>query len=662
MVLHDATNAIAENDDWQTTQIGGVIASDQVAEIQGSGLAPGDPLECAVIATLAPGGYTVNVQGINGTTGVGLVEVFDLSANSGSLLVNMSTRGFVQTGDHVVIAGFVVVNEPTRVVIRAIGPSLAAFGVSDPLANPQLELHDGNSTIARNDNWQTTQLGGLIVTDQLAEIQNCQLAPSTSAESTIIATLSPGSYTVVVRGENNTTGNALVEVYALSPSFSVPLPILPVLEPTSSDGDADYYDITMQVGTKQIIPGKLTTIWGYNGMYPGPTIKARSGRRTVVRQLNNLQESISVHLHGGHTPPDSDGHPADLVGPGATKTYVYPNDQEAAILWYHDHAIDVTGRHVYMGLAAFYLLSDSFEDSLPLPKGNNDVALLIQDRLFNSDGSLSYPLTDNTIRTGVVGDTVLVNGAIQPYFHVGRRKVRFRMLNGSNARIYKLALSTGDSFTQIGSDGGLLPNPARRGAISLAPGERIDVVIDFSKYPIGTSVVLRNQDTFATPSIPDVMRFDVVREETDESSIPLTLRPMTRLPESSASVTRTFTLNQTFQNGRSDIWTINGQLYDPARLDAAPKLNATEIWTFQNNSGLAHPMHIHDIEWQIIDINGIAPPAGDDGMKDTFLVPGGGGTVRVIGTFTDHLGSYVSHCHILEHEDHAMMLNFAVQP
>jgi spore coat protein A len=580
-------------------------------------------------------------------------------------LVNLSARGLVGIGDDVMIGGFILVTQPTKVVMRAIGPSLGTWGLPNALANPQLELRDANGIIASNDDWQTTQLGGIIVADQVAEIKSYKLAPTNSAESTIVASLQPGSYTIIVRGVNNAEGQALVEVYtpsAISSAFSVALPILPVLSPTSVDSTTDYYDITMRVGTKQIVPGKLTTIWGYNGMYPGPTIKARGGRRTVVRQLNNLEESISVHLHGGHTPPESDGHPTDLVGPGGSKTYIYPNNQAAANLWYHDHAVDVTGRHVYMGLAGFYLISDDLEDSLPLPKGENDIALLIQDRLFNSDGSLNYPLTDNTIRTGVTGDTVLVNGAIQPYLQVGRRKVRFRILNGSNARIYKLALSTSDSFIQIGSDGGLLSEPAIRSVISLAPGERIDVVIDFAKYPLGTSVVLRNQDTSASPSIPEIMRFDVVRDETDDSSVPALLSPIVRLSESSATVTRTFTLNQTFQSGRNDIWTINGQLYDPARLDAAPQLDATEIWTFQNNSGQAHPMHIHDIAWQIIDTNGVPPPAGDDGMKDTFLVPGGGGVVRVIGRFTDYLGGYVSHCHILEHEDHAMMINFAVQP
>jgi hypothetical protein len=213
--LHDTTNTIGMNDDWQTTQIGGVITSDQVAEIQNSGLAPRDPLESALIATLPPGSYTAIVQGVNGGTGVGIVEVYDLDATSGSLLANISTRGFVQTGDNVMIGGFIVVTQPTRVIIRAIGPSLTQFGVPDALVNPQLELHDANSLIGRNDDWQTTQIGGIITSDQVAEIQNSQLAPTNPAESAIIVTLPPGSYTAIVRGVNNTTGNALVEVYSL---------------------------------------------------------------------------------------------------------------------------------------------------------------------------------------------------------------------------------------------------------------------------------------------------------------------------------------------------------------------------------------------------------------------------------------------------------------
>jgi hypothetical protein len=212
--LHDNTGTIGRNDNWQITQIGGVVTSDQVAEIQSSGLAPNDPAESAIIATLPPGSYTAIVQGASGGTGVGIVEVYDLFATTGSLLANISTRGFVQTGDNAMIGGFIVVTQPTRIILRAIGPSLAQFGVPDALANPQLELHDATGTIAQNNDWQTTQIGGIITSDQVAEIQNSQLAPTNSAESAIIATLQPGSYTAIVRGVNNNTGNALVEVYA----------------------------------------------------------------------------------------------------------------------------------------------------------------------------------------------------------------------------------------------------------------------------------------------------------------------------------------------------------------------------------------------------------------------------------------------------------------
>ncbi len=214
--LHDSTNTIGMNDNWQTTQIGGVITSDQVAEIQSSGLAPRDPAESALIATLAPGSYTAIVQGVSGGTGVGIAEVYDLERHQRIPPGQHQPReDSCKRETSAMIGGFIVVTQPTRVIIRAIGPSLTQFGVPDALANPQLELHDANNTLARNDDWQTTQIFGIITSDQVAEIQNSQLAPTNSAESAIIATLQPGNYTAIVRGVNNTTGNALVEVYSL---------------------------------------------------------------------------------------------------------------------------------------------------------------------------------------------------------------------------------------------------------------------------------------------------------------------------------------------------------------------------------------------------------------------------------------------------------------
>jgi hypothetical protein len=214
--LHDATGAlIASNYDWMTTVIGGIITGDQVVEIQTSGYAPTDPRESAIIAILPPGNYTAIVRGTDNMTGVALVEVYDLSPAPNSILGNISTRSFVQTGADVMIGGFIVQGtQPKRVIIRAVGPELTQYGVPDPLADPTLELHNAaGALIASNDNWMTTILGGIITSDQVQDIRDSGHAPTDPRESAIIATLPPGNYTAIVRGVNNTTGVALVEVY-----------------------------------------------------------------------------------------------------------------------------------------------------------------------------------------------------------------------------------------------------------------------------------------------------------------------------------------------------------------------------------------------------------------------------------------------------------------
>ena len=213
--LHDGTGAlIGTNDNWQHTIIGGIITSDQVSAIQDSGRAPTAASESAIIANLHPGNYTAIVSGVNNTAGVALVEVYDLSPAASSNLENISTRSFVQTGQNVMIGGFIVQGSGTqRVIVRAIGPELIQYGVTDPLANPMLELYDGTGAlIGTNDNWQTTILGGIITSNQVSELQNSGHAPTAASESAIIADLQPGNYTAIVRGVNNTTGVALVEV------------------------------------------------------------------------------------------------------------------------------------------------------------------------------------------------------------------------------------------------------------------------------------------------------------------------------------------------------------------------------------------------------------------------------------------------------------------
>ncbi len=445
--------------------------------------------------------------------------------------------------------------------------------------------------------------------------------------------------------------------------FRVPLPISPILLPTRSDATADFYEVTMRAAQAQILPGLSTTVWGYNGLFPGPTIMAEAGRLTVVRQRNHLPENMSVHLHGCHTPSASDGFPNDFIRPGAFKDYSYPNDDRASSYWYHDHAMDITGPHINMGLAAFYIIHDAVERSLPLPTGAQDVPLMICDRLFNADGSFFY---DTFNHDGFLGDTFLVNGAVQPFFQVSNRKYRFRFLNVSNARWYEFALSSGQPFIQIGTDGGLLPAPIVRPRFRQAPAERIDVIIDFSIYPVGTQIVLqsvlqmtsgRKLDGVSLQAPTPIMRFDVVRTEADTSAIPATLRPLPVMPESSAVRTRLFE----FQRDRG-AWTINGQFFDPNRVDAAIRLGTTEIWRLKNGGGgWAHPIHLHLSQFLVLDRNGGPIQIGDQGLKDTLQLEGGD-EVRVIGTFKDRVGRYVFHCHNLEHEDMRMMGRFDVEP
>ncbi len=446
-------------------------------------------------------------------------------------------------------------------------------------------------------------------------------------------------------------------------SFTRPLRIPPVLNPTSTTSSTDYYDMQVTQTTAEIIPGKSTPIIGYNGMTPGPTIKARVGHQTVVNFYNGLPSTtlggttgkIVTHLHGGHTPSADDGFPTDFVNPGSNRTYTYPNNQLPATMWYHDHTDMVTGPHVWYGLAGFYLLTDSVEEALNLPSGAYEVPLVIQDRNFDSSGNLVYTANMN----GETGDAVLVNGVVQPYFNIAKRKYRFRILNGSNSHFYRLALSNGASFKVLGMEGGLLPKPVTVTSITLAPAERADIVIDFSGIAVGSNLTLRNTLVSSTSTVYNLMRFNITTTASDTSTVPSTLRPFTKLNAADAVLTRNFTLSGGMIGG---MWTINGAPFDENVSIANPRVNTVEIWKFTNLSPMPHPIHIHQAMFQILDINGAAPPATHAGWKDTVVVPAFRGTVRIIAKFSDYTGRYVLHCHNLEHEDMAMMARFDVAP
>lgn len=448
-------------------------------------------------------------------------------------------------------------------------------------------------------------------------------------------------------------------------SFSQALRIPPVLNPTSSTGSADYYDLQVTQTSGTIIPGKSTPFIGYNGMTPGPTIKARVGRQAVVNVYNGLPSTtlgnttgkIVTHLHGGHTPSASDGFPTDYVNPGTSRTYTYPNNQLPSTMWYHDHTMDVTGPHVWYGMAGFYLLTDSTEEALNLPSGAYEVPLVIQDRKFNSSGQFVYNKTMN----GETGDAALVNGVVQPYFNVAKRKYRFRVLNGSNSRSYRLALSNGASFKVIGMEGGLLSAPVTVTSITLWPAERADIVIDFSGIAVGSNVTLRNTNVSSSNTMYNLMRFNVTTTATDTSTVPSTLRPMTRWTASQATVTRNFTLSGGGMMG-GGTWTINGSAFNANTPIHSSKLNVIERWNFTNQSMLNHPIHLHGAGFQILTVGGAAPAATHAGWKDVVVVPAMLGTASILVKFTDYTGKYVMHCHNLEHEDMAMMARFDVVP
>lgn len=483
-------------------------------------------------------------------------------------------------------------------------------------------------------------------------------------------------------------GQLLCSQLPLPRPFTVPLPIPPILTPIRTDGMADHYEITHQVATQEILPGVTTEIWGYNGVFPGPTIESYSGRQTLVNHRNLLPVPTVVHLHGGHTPATSDGYPTDLilpVGPNGasshtahvasmdphavftngTRLYEYPLRQRAATLWYHDHRMDFSAPSIWRGLAGFHLIHDDEERALPLPGGNRDIPLMITDRAFGADGSLRYPALDPNLShtpgvrddyvQGVLGDVVLVNGAPWPVLEVDAVRYRFRLLNASNSRRYRLALQPsargGGGLVQIGSDGGLLDHPVSHAAIDIAPAERFDVVIDFSRYPIGARVTLVN--LLGSDTTGNVMRFHVARHAHDDSHIPPRLAHIDTLHPDRATTTRDFLFRSTSDDG----WTINDHPFDPRRMNAMPRLGDVEIWRFTGH--FHHPIHLHLVQFQILSRNGEGPGPYDLGWKDTLdLRPAEQATV--IARFTDHKGRFVFHCHNLEHEDMAMMANFEV--
>lgn len=498
--------------------------------------------------------------------------------------------------------------------------------------------------------------------------------------------------------------------------FADELPIIETLKPQKKSDGSTYYEVTMKECFHKLhrdLPP--TRLWGYNGLFPGPTIDVNQGESIYVKWMNDLPDKhflpvdhtihhsesghqepdvrTVVHLHGGETPPDSDGYPEAWftrdfkeTGPYFEKeVYHYPNKQRGALLWYHDHAMAATRLNVYAGLAGMYIIRERKEKQLKLPAGEYDVPLMILDRTLNDDGSLSYPSgPDNPSETLPIpsivpflcGNTILVNGKAWPYMEVEPRTYRFRILNASNMRSFTLSLNNGGRFIQIGSDGGLLPRSVRTQTISLAPAERYDVLIDFSAFD-GEHIILTNGTGCGGDVDPDtdanVMQFRVTKplKGEDTSRKPKYLSAMPDMTSKRIHNIRTLKLTNTQDKYGRPVLTLNNKRWhDP--VTEAPKLGTTEIWSIINPMGGTHPIHLHLVSFQVLDRRpfdlerynkfgdivytgpAVPPPPSEKGWKDTVQAHSGE-VIRIAATFAPYSGRYVWHCHILEHEDYDMM-------
>ena len=487
-----------------------------------------------------------------------------------------------------------------------------------------------------------------------------------------------------------------------------------------------YYTVRTREGMHSFHPDLPTQkIWGYDGIYPGPTFVERYGVPAVVRIYNDLPSNsigygspeISTHLHNLHCGSESDGyagdfysaHPVKGHGPtltvsGAYKDHHYPHcyagyddvryhatngDPREALgtLWYHDHREGFTAPNIYRGLAGFYLLFDEIdsgneldtnEKALRLPSGvgKYDIPLLFQDKIFDSGGYMFFDPFENK---GLLGNKFCVNGKIQPFFQVERRKYRFRLLDGGPARFYEFYLTDrsgkNQGFTQISADGNLLPAPLSVSKVRLAPAERADIVIDFSNYRAGDQLFVVNrlfQDDGRGPeggsSNPrdaagllknpgiQLLRFDVTGDPPtpDKSRVPALLRELPPINLAEVVKKRTFEFDKV-----NEVWTVNGKIFDVEKPTAIVKRGTAEIWTLIGHGSWHHPVHIHFEEGRILSRNGKPPPPHEAGRRDVYVLAPDE-EVKVFIRFRDFTGKYMMHCHNTTHEDHAMMIRYDI--
>ncbi len=464
-------------------------------------------------------------------------------------------------------------------------------------------------------------------------------------------------------------GFVLLTIAVLFPSFAdnaaQTLPIPPLLESEILRDGTKLFRLEADEGERKFLNGKTTHTLGYNGDYLGPSIRVNRGDEVIIRVNNSLREPTTVHWHGADVPAESDGGPHQGIAPGESWDAVFRVQQQAATLWYHPHFVGTTGEQVYEGLAGLFIIEDENSGNLNLPMeyGVDDIPVILQERRFDRNGKFSYQPSMPDKMHGYFGNKILVNGAILPYKNVPRGPVRLRMLNGSNSSLLRITFDGLSKVYQVASDGGFLEKPVSLSYLVLSPGERAEVIADFS-LANGTSVIMNAESNGG--EIYDALEFRPVGVRQPAWEPMKSLVTVEDIPESEASITRRFAM----QSGMGARMTINGKVMNMDRIDERLRLGDTEIWEIENSDGMGggmmggmnqpHSFHVHAVQFRILDINGRAPPEQLAGWKDTVLLwPGD--RVRIIARYNSYKGLYMYHCHLLEHEDNGMMGQFLIE-
>lgn len=453
-----------------------------------------------------------------------------------------------------------------------------------------------------------------------------------------------------------------------------PLYIPPTIETTN-------ISLTLQEGTHEFYPGVTTNTMGANGDLLGPTLIMNQGDQVNITVNNQLQDQTTIHWHGMHVAPEDDGGPHTIIQPGGSWNPQFEVMDRAGLNWYHPHLHMMTNQHVSKGIAGMIIVKDAEEAALTLPRdyGVDDFPLVIQTKAFDASGQIAVMSELDT--------SLMVNGTVDPDLDVPSQVVRFRVLNGSSQRVYRLGFTNNMNFKIIGTDGGLLSAPVDLTRYQLAPGQRADVLVDLSGMQ-GQSISLMNYGSefgngIYGSSSPGMMPqltlpnydqnplngadFEILnlnigaQTASPVTTIPGTLVSHTPPVEGTEDITRNLTF--TTQQNIVGPFLINGAPFDMSVINYTIPLGNREIWTLTNQTPIGHPFHIHDVQFYILDINGTPPPPELQGLNDVVLVPAGMGTVRFITEFLDFSNDtipYMYHCHMLTHEDEGMMGQFIV--